>query len=30
MNNNHLASEADQEVEGVIYVAASSSPSPTR
>jgi hypothetical protein len=30
MNNYHLASEADQEVEGGIYVAASSSSSPKR
>jgi hypothetical protein len=30
MNNHHLASEADQEVEGGIYVGASSSSAPTR
>jgi hypothetical protein len=30
MNNHHLASEADQEVGGGIYVAASSSSAPIR
>jgi len=30
MSNHHLASEADQEVERGIYVAASSSSSPKR